>query len=83
MNSQKQLFSFDSAITYLNGAYMSPQLKKVEEIGIRALQQKSNPHRVTPTDFFTEVRGGAIKAFVGGPQVKNSVGATGGGWVFF
>src|SRR5687767_14711122 len=47
-------FSLPEKITYLNCAYMSPQLKSVEKIGIRAVRKKRNPAAITATDFFTE-----------------------------
>jgi selenocysteine lyase/cysteine desulfurase len=56
MNAQTSLFSLDPTITYLNGAYMSPQLKSVEAVGIDALKRKSQPHSVKPEDFFTDVQ---------------------------
>lgn len=54
MENQKHLFNLDETITYLNGAYMSPQLKSVEAIGISCLQKKSQPHLISGEDFFTE-----------------------------
>ncbi|NNM22316.1 MAG: aminotransferase class V-fold PLP-dependent enzyme [Flavobacteriaceae bacterium] len=52
LSCQKHLFSLSENIIYLNGAYMSPQLKSVEEIGIEQLRLKAQPHRITVTDFF-------------------------------
>jgi selenocysteine lyase/cysteine desulfurase len=52
LTSQKHLFNLPNEITYLNGSYMSPQLKAVEHIGVRNLQGKSHPHLITATDFF-------------------------------
>lgn len=54
MHNQKELFNLNKQITYLNGAYMSPQLKSVESIGLAALTKKSNPHLISGDDFFTE-----------------------------
>lgn len=51
---QKHLFSLNNEITYLNGAYMSPQLKAVEQIGIDYLQKKSQPSDILAADFFSE-----------------------------
>ncbi len=53
LTSQRHLFSLPENIHYLNGAYMSPQLKSVEQIGIEALSRKNFPHTISPTDFFT------------------------------
>jgi len=54
VQNQKHLFNLDESITYLNSAYMSPQLKSVETIGIANLQKKSKPYLISETDFFTE-----------------------------
>tara|TARA_R110002051_G_scaffold50073_2_gene97237 strand:+ start:789 stop:1931 length:1143 start_codon:yes stop_codon:yes gene_type:complete len=54
LTSQKHLFSLEENITYLNGAYMSPQLKSTEEIGIANLIRKSRPYAISPEDFFTQ-----------------------------
>ena len=50
---QKDKFSLPEHITYLNGAYMSPQLKHVEQIGMEALSKKSHPYLYTADDFFS------------------------------
>lgn len=54
LSNQKHLFNLSEEVTYLNGAYMSPQLKSVEEIGVTHLQRKSNPSQITAEDFFAE-----------------------------
>lgn len=54
MQNQKHLFNLDQNITYLNGAYMSPQLKSVEAIGLSSLKKKSKPYLISEDDFFTE-----------------------------
>ncbi|MEE9362429.1 MAG: aminotransferase class V-fold PLP-dependent enzyme [Cellulophaga sp.] len=53
MAHQKHLFSLSDSVVYLNGAYMSPQLKSVEAIGVKSIQLKNTPYEVTPQDFFT------------------------------
>lgn len=50
---QKHLFSLDDNLTYINGAYMSPQLKSVHEVGMKMLLRKNNPTSISPNDFFT------------------------------
>ena len=40
LNTQKHLFSLSEKSIYLNGSYMSPLLKTVEEIGIKAIVNK-------------------------------------------
>ena len=54
LSSQRQLFYILKDITYLNCAYMSPQLRSVRETGEKALALKSEPWRVKPQDFFEE-----------------------------
>jgi selenocysteine lyase/cysteine desulfurase len=54
LNSQKHLFQLPSDIHYLNGAYMSPLLKSVEEAGMTGMIKKRNPSAIPTSDFFTE-----------------------------
>ncbi|MDX1462161.1 MAG: aminotransferase class V-fold PLP-dependent enzyme [Marinirhabdus sp.] len=54
MQNQKHQFRLDSEITYLNGAYMSPQLKSVEEIGVQCLSKKNTPYSISEADFFED-----------------------------
>ncbi len=51
--SQRHLFELPDDVTYLNCAYMSPQLRSVRAAGEQALGMKSQPWRITPQDFFT------------------------------
>lgn len=51
---KKQLFNLSAEITYLNGAYMSPQLKRVEQVGIEQLKKKSRPNQITVSHFFED-----------------------------
>ena len=51
---QKEKFNLPESPIYLNGAYMSPQLKSVEAIGIENLKRKSQPFTIYPEDFFAE-----------------------------
>ena len=51
--SQKHLFNIPQDITYLNCAYLSPQLRAVTEAGINGVASKEQPWRLTPPDFFT------------------------------
>lgn len=53
LTNKRDLFSLPEEVTYLNGAYMSPQLKSVEHIGIKNLRQKNLPYEIKPADFFT------------------------------
>lgn len=52
MDCQKDKFSLPEEVTYLNAAYMSPQLKSVEEAGIAALRKKNQPYQINVDDFF-------------------------------
>ena len=54
LTCQKEEFQLDPNVTYLNASYMTPQLKSVEEAGIRGLQRKRNPHQITGEMFFGE-----------------------------
>lgn len=52
--NQREFFGIPADIAYLNCAYMSPQMKSVEEIGEEWLFRKSRPWEIPPSDFFTE-----------------------------
>lgn len=54
MQLQKHLFDLSEDITYLNGAYMSPQLKSVTKTGLQSVQRKARPNEILPEDFFTQ-----------------------------
>jgi selenocysteine lyase/cysteine desulfurase len=56
LRSQRHLFDLSDEIAYLNGAYMSPQLRSVEQVGIAALKQKSRPFNIQLEDFFEPVQ---------------------------
>jgi selenocysteine lyase/cysteine desulfurase len=53
--AQRHLFEIPDDITYLNCAYMSPQLRAVTEVGLEGVRRKVSPWRVRATDFFDEV----------------------------
>ena len=55
MKCQKNKFILSGKKTYLNCAYMSPMLKKVEKAGIKGLKMKRAPYKIMPEDFFNEV----------------------------
>lgn len=52
MKNQQHLFNLPEDLHYLNGAYMSPNLKAVEQAGIEGLLRKSNPASIKESDFF-------------------------------
>ncbi|MFT5822690.1 MAG: selenocysteine lyase/cysteine desulfurase [Crocinitomix sp.] len=52
LTCQKELFSLDPAIHYINCAYMAPLLKSVETAGIEGLLAKRNPQTLDGSSFF-------------------------------
>ncbi|KAA1247721.1 aminotransferase class V-fold PLP-dependent enzyme [Aquimarina sp. RZ0] len=54
MQNQKQLFDLSDDVTYLNGAYMSPQLRSITEIGLQSVAKKARPDEILPKDFFIQ-----------------------------
>lgn len=53
LQNQSHLFSLEEGHIYLNGAYMSPQLKSVEAVGIESLKGKGRPYSISGEDFFS------------------------------
>lgn len=53
---QKHLFDLPDDIHYLNGAYMSPQLRSVEAIGKERLSIKNRPYLLGIDDFFQSIQ---------------------------
>ncbi len=54
MQHQKHLFDLPENTTYLNCAYMSPQLQSVTEVGLKSVSKKARPNEILPEDFFKE-----------------------------
>ncbi|SDG93739.1 aminotransferase class V-fold PLP-dependent enzyme [Psychroflexus sediminis] len=52
MKNQNHLFSLPQNLHYLNGAYMSPNLKSVEKAGMEGVLRKSDPTSIKESDFF-------------------------------
>jgi len=52
LENQSHLFNLPNNVTFLNGAYMSPQLKSVSDVGLDMVQLKEHPHKVTSEHFF-------------------------------
>jgi selenocysteine lyase/cysteine desulfurase len=50
--NQKDLFNIPPDVTYLNCAYMAPQLKSISDIGIKNLRKKEQPWNIEVGDFF-------------------------------
>lgn len=51
---QRDKFMLSRKVAYLNCAYMSPMLKKVENAGKKGIAAKRKPYKVKPQDFFTD-----------------------------
>jgi len=56
LKCQRDKFSITREYAYLNGAYMSPNLKSVHDEGLEGLITKSFPYEVLIDDFFTPPR---------------------------
>ncbi len=54
LTCQKDQFDLPPAIHYLNASTMGANLKPAMLAGQQAILRKSQPQRLTPTDFFTE-----------------------------
>ncbi|MBX2961190.1 MAG: aminotransferase class V-fold PLP-dependent enzyme [Cyclobacteriaceae bacterium] len=54
LNSKRAQFTLPPQVSYLNCAYMSPLLKSVEKVGVKALRKKRNPVSISQQDFFTD-----------------------------
>ncbi len=54
LTNQKHLFSLSEDCTYLNCATLSPQLKRVEQVGIENLIRKSQPQHIQSGHFFSD-----------------------------
>ncbi len=54
LTCQKHEFSLPQGLHYLNGAYMSPLPRRVEEAGITGMRRKRAPHAISPRDFFDD-----------------------------
>lgn len=52
MKNQRTKFLLPKGTTYLNCAYMSPLMKRVEKAGVDGMRQKRNPLKVSAADFF-------------------------------
>ena len=52
---QRDRFDLPDAVTYLNCAYMAPQLRSVTEAGHAAVARKAQPWHIHTSDFFDDV----------------------------
>lgn len=55
LTCQSNLFDLPENISYLNCAYMSPQLKSVTQVGLQTIQIKARPYETQVSDFFEPV----------------------------
>ena len=55
MKCQKNKFNMTGKKVYLNCAYMSPMLKKVEKAGIRGIHFQRKPDKIMPEHFFNNI----------------------------
>ena len=54
LGDQRELFEIPEGVTYLNCAYMSPQLQAMRKVGEEAIERKSRPWEILPKDFFED-----------------------------
>lgn len=52
LTAARDLFDIPAGVTYLNCAYMAPQLRSVTAAGEAALRRKAHPWTITTPDFF-------------------------------
>ena len=52
MLCQKDQFNIPADVSYLNCSYMSPQMKRVERVGIEAILKQGTPYSYSTNDFF-------------------------------
>lgn len=74
MQNQKHFFDLSEEVTYLNCAYMSPQLQSVSEVGQAAVMRKSRPDQILPEDFFSkqEILKQRFATLIDAPDYKNT-----------
>lgn len=54
MKCQREKFRLQRKHSYINCAYMSPMLKRVEKTGINAIKKKRLPSKIAAEDFFKD-----------------------------
>lgn len=52
LHNERDKFSLDDDVAYLNCAYMSPLLKEVEAAGVAGVRTKCKPYQLQVKDFF-------------------------------
>ena len=58
LSCQKGLFELPDDVSYLNCAYMSPLSKKVVAAGEIGILKKTQPYKISTSDFFEPVDNG-------------------------
>ncbi|MBC8153106.1 MAG: aminotransferase class V-fold PLP-dependent enzyme [Bacteroidetes bacterium] len=56
LTCQRHHFDLPADVHYLNASTIGANLKTAMDAGQQAILRKSQPHRLTPTDFFTDAR---------------------------
>lgn len=54
LECQRDKFFLPEGMPYLNCAYMSPLLKKVEKAGVNGIKRKRYPYEINASDFFSD-----------------------------
>ena len=54
LSCQRDRFHLPDGLHYLNCAYMSPLLRRVEDAGVAAIHRRRDPTSITAESFFTE-----------------------------
>lgn len=54
MDCKKSHFQLNKSFTYLNCAFMSPLMKRVEQAGLEGVIRKRDPFQISPEEFFGE-----------------------------
>jgi len=54
LSCARDAFHLEGDVHYLNCAFLSPQLRSVEEAGISGIRQRRKPHRIEADDFFSD-----------------------------
>ncbi|MFK7953370.1 MAG: aminotransferase class V-fold PLP-dependent enzyme [Ekhidna sp.] len=75
MKCQREKFQLQRKYAYLNCAYMSPILKKVENAGIKGIKKKRKPFQITGDDFFheTETVRSLFSQLIDNPDINRTV----------
>lgn len=75
MKCQREKFQLQRKYAYLNCAYMSPLLKKVENAGVKGIRKKRKPFHISGEDFFheTETIRLLFSQLIDNPEINRAV----------